>query len=67
MGEIVAKFCSPKEVDKPGPTHNGVRRTKKKVEFIDTKCSESYGSTNGSRDTAPLAFALDRATVYSPS
>jgi hypothetical protein len=55
MGEIIAKFCSPKEVDEPGSTRNDVKRTKKKVEFTDTKCSE------------PLAFAFDGGAVYSPN
>ena len=67
MGEIVTKFCSPKEVDEPGPTYNDVKRIKKKVEFVDTKCSDPHGSTNGSRDTAPLAYAFDGSAVYSPN
>ncbi len=67
MGEIIAKFCSPKEVDEPGPTRNVVKRTKKKVGFIDTKCSEPHGPTNGTHETTPIAFAFDGGAVYSPN
>ncbi len=65
MGEIVAKLCSPKEVNEPGPACDDVKRTKKKVKFIDTKYSDLYGSTNGSHDSTPIAFAFDGSAVYS--
>lgn len=65
MGEIVAKLCSPKEVDELGSTHNDVKRTKKKVKFVDAKCGEPHGPTNESCDPTPPAFVFDGGAVYS--
>ena len=63
MGEVIAKLCSPKEVDELGPVRDDMRRTKKKVEFIDTKYNDSPRLTNSSPVSRPVDF--DGRAVYS--